>query len=147
MHPLIVHLVVIAVPLSIVLVVVTAVCPAARRRLGLVTPVVAFIALIAVPLATQSGEALERRVDHSTLLEEHARLGDTMVPWAVAVFVVAAAQWAWYRFVQRRVEAPSSRIAITIALSVAVAVAAVGSGVTVVRIGDSGARAVWNSQD
>lgn len=47
MHPLLVHLAVVLVPLSSLLLVLHVSWPAARRRLGWVTPAVALAALIA----------------------------------------------------------------------------------------------------
>lgn len=57
-------------------------------------------------------------------------------------------QWVWFRFfsatdARRRVASRALRVVITVVLAAAVAVTAVGSVVTVVLIGESGARAVW----
>lgn len=148
LHILLVHFVVIVVPLAALCTVLAAVWPAAGRRLGVVTPIIALGALIAVPITTAAGEWLLARVGHSPLIAAHAALGETLLPWAVATFVVALVQWIWFRFfypadAKQRVSNRSLRIVITIVLAAAVAVTAVGSVVTVVRIGESGARAVW----
>ena len=45
-HPLIVHATVVLVPLGALLVLLHAVWPAARRRLGVVTPLVALVGLV-----------------------------------------------------------------------------------------------------
>lgn len=92
-HPLLVHAVVVLVPLAALMVVVGSVWPAARRRLGILTPIVALVALIFVPLAKEAGEALERQVPESAVLERHTELGDQLLPWAIGLFVVAAGQW------------------------------------------------------
>lgn len=151
LHPLIVHFVVVAFPGAAVLLLLSAFWPAARRRLGIITPLLALASLIAVPLATSSGESLEERVDGSALLETHTELGDTLLPWAIAVFVVSAALWAWQHYVltpdaQRPKPTlnPTTRRVATIVLSVLVVVSSVGAIVTTVRIGDSGAKAVWS---
>jgi hypothetical protein len=145
LHVLLVHFVVIVVPLAALCTVLAAAWPAARRRLGIVTPIIALAALIAVPITTAAGEWLEARVGHTALIEAHAQLGDTLLPWAIATFVVALLQWAWFRFFAtvERVPSRALRLTVTILLAAAVAVTAVGSVVTVVRIGESGARAVW----
>ena len=151
LHPLIVHFVVVAFPGAALLLLLSAFWPAARRRLGIITPLLALASLIAVPLATSSGESLEEKVDGGALLETHTELGDTLLPWAIAVFVVAAALWAWQHYVltpdaqrpTRRSGRPpgaSSRSCCRIF----VVVASVGAIVTTVRIGDSGAKAVWS---
>ncbi|WP_316290351.1 DUF2231 domain-containing protein, partial [Clavibacter michiganensis] len=136
LHPLIVHFVVVAFPTAALLILVSAIWPAFARRLGIITPLVALASLIAVPLATSSGEHLEEQVRGSAVLEAHTELGDTLLPWAVAVSVVAVAQWLWIRRLAGRPLARSRRVAITAALAVAVAVSSVGAIVTTVRIGE-----------
>jgi hypothetical protein len=148
LHVLIVHFVVIVVPVAALCMVLAAVWPAARRRLGIVTPLIALAALVAVPITTTAGEWLAARVGHTELIAAHQALGYTLLPWAIASFIVALAQWVWFRFFHRdgarfRVGSTALRVAITIALTAAIAVTAVGSVVTVVRIGESGARALW----
>lgn len=155
LHVLIVHFVVIIVPLAALCTVLAAAWPTARRRLGIVTPIIALVALLAVPITTQAGEWLEARVGHTSLIEQHTAIGKTLLPWAIATFVVALLQWAWFRFfASGRGAAETSafpahtpsrtmRLTVTILLVIAVAVTAVGSVVTVIRIGESGSRAVW----
>jgi hypothetical protein len=108
-----------------------------------VTPLIALVTLIAVPITTDAGLWLEARVHITPLIAAHAALGLTMLPWSVAVFIVALLQWAWYRFGSRLASSKALRVVATVVLAVAVAVTAVGSVVTVVRIGEAGARAVW----
>jgi len=152
-HALLVHVVVVLVPVAAVMVVCSALWPAARRRLGVGTPVVAFAALVSVPLATHAGEWLEARVPSTPLVRRHTELGDSLLPWVLVLFVLAAGLW----FLQRRAAVaggaaggaagaatrPGALFVVAAVLSV---VAAVGSVVQVVRIGDSGAKAVWSGQ-
>ncbi|HWC80392.1 MAG TPA: hypothetical protein VG756_10555 [Pseudonocardiaceae bacterium] len=95
-HVLLVHAVVVFVPLAAILLVLSALWPAARRRLGILTPITALVALVFVPLTTHAGEWLIRRVDMSAELHTHAELADTMLPWALGVFVVATAVWVLF---------------------------------------------------
>lgn len=150
LHILLVHFVVIVVPLAALCTLLAALWPAARRRLGLVTPIIALAALIAVPITTEAGEWLQARVGNTELIAAHAALGKTLLPWAIATFVVAAIQWFWFRFVSAPgsrfsslVPGKTARLIVTIALAAAVVVLAVGSVATVVQIGESGARAIW----
>ncbi|MBG6212798.1 MAG: hypothetical protein LH475_12070 [Cryobacterium sp.] len=151
LHVLIVHAVVIVVPLAALCVVLTAFWPAVRRRLGIVTPLVALAALVLVPLAVQAGEWLQSRLVNVTpLLGAHTSLGQTLLPWVIALFLVAALQWVWYRYIAAaRARFASAlpnrtgRLAVTIVLNLVVLVSAIGSVVTVVLIGESGSRAVW----
>ncbi|KQR66000.1 DUF2231 domain-containing protein [Frigoribacterium sp. Leaf172] len=151
LHPLIVHLVTVAFPTASLLILIGAFWPALRRRLGVITPLIALVSLVAVPLATSSGESLEERVGHSALLETHTQLGDTLLPWAIAVFIVAVAQWAWQRWVLTpEVHRPRPalrhdvRLVVSAVLTVLVVGTSIGGIVTTVRIGDSGAKAVWS---
>lgn len=67
------------------------------------------------------------------------------MPWVVALFVVAAAQWAWFRWGVHRYRAPHNALATAAPALLALlsVVVGVGSLILVVLIGDSGARAVW----
>ncbi|MDQ2710430.1 MAG: hypothetical protein M3Z25_23680, partial [Actinomycetota bacterium] len=90
-HVLLVHLVVVLVPLSAFMVLLTGCWPAARRRFGLLTAALAGLALVSVPLTTDAGEWLERHLPSTPLVRAHTQLGDTMLPWAAGLFLVAAA--------------------------------------------------------
>ena len=172
-HVLLVHAVVVLVPLTAVLLILVAFWPSARRRLSLPTALLAGLALIAVPITTEAGDWLEHHVERTALLKAHTQLGDTMLPWAIGLFLVAAAL-AVREVMHARAQASRDAVAsfahgpgtthaprtapswrttsapggrpVTIALAVLALVAAVGSTVTVYRIGDSGARAAWTGQ-
>ena len=147
---LLVHFDVAGVPVATLCTVLAATWPAARRPLGIVTPIIALGAIISAPITTQAGEWLLARVGHTELVAAHAALGTTLLPWAVATVLVAAIQWFWFRYVtapDARFASPASgkspRLAITLVLAAAVATLAVGSVLTVVQIGESGVRATW----
>ncbi|MET4781445.1 hypothetical protein [Glaciihabitans sp. UYNi722] len=83
------------------------------------------------------------------MIAAHEALGNTLLPWAIATFIVALVQWVWFRFfslanAKPRVASKAARVLITVVLAAAVAVTAVGSVVTVVRVGESGAKAIWS---
>lgn len=146
-HILLVHAVVIFIPLTALLVVLAVAWPAARRRLGVMLPIIALISLIFVPLATDAGEWLQRRLpgaEQNPLIQAHTRIGDELVPWAIGMFVFALALWLLPTLVRRGVK-PEVLGAVWLravvgVLAVAVSVVAV---IQVVRIGDSGSKAVW----
>src|SRR3954470_17807342 len=106
-HILFVHATVVFIPLAALLVLLHVFWPAARRRLGIVTPIVAGIALVLTPLSTQSGEVLEHQLPESDLIHQHAELADGLLPWVIALFVVAVALWLLDR---RRATAPGSDV-------------------------------------
>ncbi|KQS66536.1 DUF2231 domain-containing protein [Modestobacter sp. Leaf380] len=137
-HPLIVHATVVLVPLGALLVLLHALWPAARRRLGIVTPLVALVGLVLTPLSTASGEDLERMVGRSSLIEAHSELADGLLPWMVALFVMAVV----VHLLGRR-PAGARRVVGLVAAVLAV-IAVVGVTQQVVRIGHSGAEATWS---
>jgi hypothetical protein len=169
-HVLLVHAVVVVIPAAALLLIAAAWWPAARRRLGLVTPAVALVALVLVPVTTNAGEWLQERVPATPLINRHAELGDSLLPWVLAMFVVAV--FLWYvqagarlsgrwgsgaRRLQTGRHEPAASVAsgtttnqiaarphvVTLVAAALATVLAVGSVVEVVRIGESGSKAVW----
>ena len=152
-HILLVHAVVVLIPLTAVLLVAIAVSARARRRLDVLTVVLAVVALVSVPLTTDAGDWLEHRLPRTPLLRAHTHLGDSMLPWAAALALVTILVVLTQRRLDRRAtgavetgapgrrEAPG-RIA-GVVLALIALIVAVGSVVTVYRVGDSGARAAW----
>ncbi|MCW3843102.1 hypothetical protein ONA70_23665 [Micromonospora yasonensis] len=144
-HPLVVHAVVVLLPLAALGVVALAVRPSWRGRFGLLVVLIAALAAAAVPLATSSGESLERRVGDPG---RHAELGDTLLWFALPLLAAAVALYwlhrrsaAWPETAEPRGAAGQGPVGVVVAvLAVIVAVANV---VQVYRIGDSGAKAVW----
>jgi hypothetical protein len=171
-HILLVHAVVVLVPLAALLVVLSAVWPAARRRLGLVTPVLALATTVVVPVTTDAGEWLERRVDPDPLVRVHTELGDQLLPWVIGLLVVGAAVWGLQFWLDRRTRAEQRALvtagagsgsdqprpddervdlrrpawvpAVTVVLAVLAVAVGIGSVVQVYRIGESGSRAAWH---
>jgi uncharacterized membrane protein len=146
-HPLVVHAVVVLLPLSILGTVLIAVRPAWRATYGPLVVVLAAIATVLVPVATSSGEALEKRVGDPG---KHAQLGDQLLWFALPLLVLVLALVVWDRLRRRQVdtgarEARGGARAGTV-LAVLAVLAAVAAGVQVYRVGDSGARAVWGDR-
>ncbi|WP_375500001.1 DUF2231 domain-containing protein [uncultured Jatrophihabitans sp.] len=92
-HVLLVHAVVVLLPLAAIMLVLGVLWPAARRRFGLLTPLLALVGLALVPVTTHAGEWLEDRLPRSKAIERHADLGDQLLPWAAGLFVLAAVVW------------------------------------------------------
>lgn len=147
LHPLLVHAVVVLTPLAAAAVLLTQFWPVARRRLGVVTPLAALAVLALVPLTVRAGRELAATIGSPPSVLTHQHYGEMLLPWATALFVVAAGQWAWFRWRpvpagDRGREAGTAR-GVTLALALASAVVAVGTTWVLVLVGDSGARAVW----
>lgn len=145
LHPLLVHAVVVLLPLTALALLLAQFWPAARRRLGVVTPLAALVVLVLVPITVAAGEELAEVVGPIPAVETHRGYGEMLLPWAIALFAVALLQWAWFRWGAPRAsrERRGARVAVYWILAAAGLVVAVGSVVMIVLIGDSGARAVW----
>jgi hypothetical protein len=158
-HVLLVHAVVVLVPLSAVLLVLAAVLPSARARLGVFLPLLAAGCLVLVPVTTHAGGQLRQLVGSTPLVERHVHLGRQLLPWTVAVLVLSVVVW-WrgrtddperldavdLRRDRRLARAEGAAMAgglVQLAVAVVCLVVAVGTVVQVVRIGESGSKAVW----
>ena len=136
LHPLVVHATVVLVPLTALLVVLTAVLPRVRTWAGPLPLVGAVVSTILAPISTSTGENLEHSLGGSKLIERHAELGDMLVWFCLGMLVVAGATY----FLHRRGNVTKGLGA---ALAVLGVVAGVATMVQVVLIGHSGAKAVW----
>lgn len=137
LHPLIVHATVVIVPLAAVTVLLAVLLPRFRAWAGPLPALLSLAALILTPLSTSTGESLEEDLPESSLIEEHAELGDQLLWFTIALFAFSAAFW-WF---ERRAETAR---ALTTTIGVLAVVAALATGVQVARIGHSGAKAAWN---
>jgi len=159
-HPLVVHAVVVLVPLAALMLAASAVSPRFRRWALYATPAAAVLGLVLVPVATGSGENLERSVQSTPALEEHTELGDTLLPFMIVLTVLALAVFVLERRAVRAVpstngpgatragapsdvrDRPDSPLLVR-AVAVLALVASLATLVQVGRIGHSGANAVW----
>ncbi len=139
LHPLVVHAVVVLLPLTILGTVAIAAKPAWRLRYGHLVVAVGVVSLILIPIATSSGEALERHVGDPGA---HAALGDQLIWFSIPLVALTAALW----WLERRKAAGRPAVgptALPAAVAVLAVIAALAAGVQVYRVGDSGARAAW----
>jgi len=141
-HPLLVHVIVVLTPLTAVLAIACALWPAARRRFIWLLLPFALIVLVLTPITTNAGEWLEDQFGEVAAIETHADLGETMIYFALALTLVAAAVTAVHYFEQR---AKPLKPAVVWAIAAVTIVVAIATCVQVYRIGDSGARAVWGT--
>ncbi|WP_026818545.1 hypothetical protein [Arthrobacter castelli] len=114
-HILLLHVTVILVPVAALCTVLSLVWPTARRRLGVVTPLLAVLAAAVVPATQLAGEWLALRVVHTPVLEEHIARGRNLEWWVAAVALLAVGQWLWFRYRPQPREAtdmyrPDSRV-------------------------------------
>lgn len=143
LHPLFVHLTSVAVPVAALTAIVVAVWPRARRWLAVGAPIIGLVALVSVPLATQSGEWLEHREKETALLERHTELADGMLPWSIAVFALLVLWWAWHRYGTARITSSGAARAANIIGPVLLIAVGIISMIEVIIIGHAGATSVW----
>ncbi|WP_326834974.1 hypothetical protein VSH64_08595 [Amycolatopsis rhabdoformis] len=164
-HILLVHAIVVLLPLAALLLVLSALWPAARRKLAGPNAVLSVLVLILVPITTDAGEWLERRVASTPLVRTHTELGDTAVYAAIAVAAVALVVWWRHREASGLAGAPAAdrsgpgrflnprrtflaprSTTVTVVIAVVAILAAGASTYDIYRIGDSGAQATWQNQ-
>ena len=143
-HPLVVHAVVVLLPLAILGTLAISAVPRWRLRYGPLVVGAALVATVLVPVATSSGEELEKRVGDPG---EHAELGDQLIWFAIPLLVLAAAlvwvEWRAHRTPADAQDASTVPRAVVNGVVALAVVASLAAGVQVFRVGDSGARAAW----
>ncbi|WP_328324696.1 hypothetical protein OHA70_33935 [Kribbella sp. NBC_00382] len=92
-HVLLVHAIVVLLPLSALLLMLTAVWAPARRRLAGPNAILSVVVVALVPITTSAGEWLEHRVASTALVRAHTELGDTALVVAIGVGVMALVVW------------------------------------------------------
>lgn len=157
-HALVVHATVVIVPTAALSVALAAGWARFRRWAGFLPLLLSVIAVILVPISTSSGEALERRVGPSDLVERHAQLAEGLL-LPVLVLVLAALALYWVHLKEQAVDTPSGwaaqaaertggpgrpGTAVIAAISLIAAIGVIGTTVQVARIGHSGAEAAWS---
>lgn len=135
-HPLVVHAVVVLLPLAILGTIAIALRPAWREKYGHLVLFTSGVATGLIPVATSSGESLEKHVGDPGA---HAHLGDQLLWFAIPLLVLNAALLLLGRF-------QAQRKGVIVAVAALSVLASLAAGVQVYRVGDSGARAAWADQ-
>ncbi len=157
-HPLVVHLPVVLLPLAVVGVAAMLLRPAWYRQFRWPVLAITAVGTLGAIVAANSGESLEERVEDSggravrEAIEEHAEAGETARTLAIVFLVAVAAfvviPWWLERRTRRVTAAEAAPVAapawLRAVLMAFVALAAVGSLVTIIDAGHSGADSVWN---
>lgn len=133
-HPLVVHLPVVLLPLAAIGVLVLTIKPALRAKLAVATLVVLVVGFLGTLVASSSGEALAVRVGGQP--QPHAQAGG-LLPWAAAIFLAVGGGWLWW---VRRDETTESRKTLGGMVS---SLIGVGVFALTVFVGHTGATAAW----
>ena len=141
LHVLTVHAVVVLVPLAAIGGLAISILRWARLRYGSLVLVGALGAAVSTFVAQESGEDFMRTFEQPTAtMAAHFALGDTLLIWTIQLLVGIAAVVLAQRLVDR--QHPRGRLMLLVGSAVTV-VCAVVAIVQTVRIGHSGAVAVW----
>ena len=151
-HVLLVHFVVVLVPATVLLLVLSVAWRSARERIGIFGPLLAALTLIIAIVAAQAGDWLKHKLEaDDDLINQHANFGTLLEYAAGAVFVLYAVWWTISSTGGEKVLAklgPLQPIAKNKLVQIAVAVAAVAVSALalylVVMVGDTGAQATWS---
>ncbi len=135
-HALVVHAAVVLVPLAALGAILMAVRSSFSRRFGTLVVLVAFVAAGACVVAKESGEQLARRVGSP---QPHVDLGDVMPLVAGVLFLLVLVFWLF----DRGIPANKPRPMWLVLLAIVLVIASVGALYWTFRVGDSGAKAVW----
>jgi hypothetical protein len=140
-HPLVVHAVVVLLPLAAVGVILIAAIPRWRAAIGFTVLAITAVGTALVPIATMSGNNLAASIGTSPLVAHHQQLGNTL--WYVAVPLLLVSVLLWWLGRRERHEQPLSTAA-SVAVGMLSVLVAAATIVQVVRVGHSGADAVWS---
>lgn len=165
LHILVIHATVVLLPLTAIGLVLAAFSSAIRTRLGVVLPLAGVLTVPLVWFTTETGQAYKDTLDSRGLvnktLNEHADMAGQMLPWAIGLAIMTIAVYALVLLGRRlaprsvgaattvtrpagtRVAALAAGSSLSIVVAVLSVVVAAGVVVTVVNIGELGARAVY----
>jgi len=137
LHPLIIHIVIVMLPLAALAMIVVMVFPRLRKPYLPVALGASVIATASAYVAVKSGEALQERVGWPGV---HAELGDTVFP-LTALFTLASIGWAVTSRWKTTAAVWLSRV-----IAVAVVSLAIAAITFLVLAGHSGAKATWEDR-
>ncbi|HHU37769.1 MAG TPA: cytochrome b5 domain-containing protein [Propionibacterium sp.] len=141
LHPLVVHLVVVALPVGALATVAAVVSPAVRERFGVLAIGTLTLGALGAIAAKFSGEALAETVLRP---ESHERFGNATL---IVGLATAALAWLWWWLERRREQAPPGTSGFgAMATGGLLATAALAVTVLAVLTGHSGAQATWSSR-
>jgi len=136
-HPLVVHLVVVFVPIAAAASIAMAIRPQFSRRFGVVVVIVGVISAVTAFIAKGSGDRLAARLGFEP--QPHTELGNALPVFVTVFAVLLLIFWLFDRGI------PGNRRRPTWLKVLAVAVVVAGLLATwwTIRVGHSGAESVW----
>lgn len=155
-HPLFVHVPVVLIPISVLAALVCAARPALLERYGVLACAVAIIAMSSTFLAMQAGGALSGALhlhgEAAQLISEHSAAADVLAIDFTAVTAVLILTFAAHRITGGAptglgiADSILGSEAVYTMLRVALVILALVAAFYVYRVGDLGAKAVWEGR-
>jgi len=154
-HPLFAHIPVVLIPLAAIGA-VAMLWPSVRDRLGWVVVGLVFVAGIFTQLAITSGQNLEEYVAETKLVRDHVKMGESLRPWVLLMFLALLGVMVVAHFARRAATtdgsepspaAAKTRDRLKYAGIAAMVLSLLFSAVatfSIFRIGHSGSKAVWD---
>lgn len=151
-HPLLVHVPAVLLPLAAIGVVMMVIKPAWHERYRWAVLAIGFVGVVGAILAASAGESLGDRIRSTKgraagSWGDHAAAGETARTFAIIFFIVLAAFILVPWYLERRRTHNQSTLTLpkwaSTAMAVLVLAGSVGTVVTVILAGHSGAKAVW----
>lgn len=140
LHPLVVHVVVVAIPVAAVAMVVLAFWGSAARRYGWLVVAALAVSTAASFVAARSGQALADTVGVSATHQ----LWGSFLPWiATAALVVSLAWWVVVLRTTGQTAGAGSNSGARVAMGAVAALVVLAAGAVTVLVGHSGAESVW----
>lgn len=141
MHPLLVHIPVVMLPLAAVGAIALVVRQKWVQHYGWLVVGAALVSFVGAVMASGTGDDLLEQYrgsgQHiSSTLSSHADLGEN-VQWVALLFLVCTAVWVWLQKKQVAKKAVSTVLAVLVVLS------AIAATAMVVEAGHNGAKAKW----
>lgn len=140
-HPLVLHVTVVFIPLAALGLILMAVLPRWGARFGWVVAAAAAVALGFSYVTKEAGEQLEKMVGEPGF--DHAEWGDRIPIVAGVLFAMTLILWLAQRSWAKKQDAGKGLITILGVLSVIIAVAAM---FMIYMAGDTGAKSVWEGE-
>jgi uncharacterized membrane protein len=148
LHPLIIHLTVVLLPLAALAVLAAGVWPRARQWLKASPLVLSVLAVIVLGLTYATGKNLKAEIGTNPLIARHEHLAHQLlvpvlglVVAAILIEIVRRQQGTGTREPAR---ADSGSTVLVVIAAVLAVVFAAGTTVQTVRVGEAGAKAVWH---
>lgn len=154
LHPLVIHATVTVLPLAALAVLLAGVWPRARRAFNVAPLVLSVIAVLLLGVTYKTGNNLRAEIGSNPLIARHVHLAHQLLVPVLGLVIASVVIEIVRRQGTRQgsgsgggrqpVRADNGSTVLAVIAAVLAVVFAVGTTVQTVRVGEAGAKAVWN---